>query len=132
MKTTPTDNGKVNPSPQSEDRPALKCYGCSAPGFTRAKCPTCNPVIKTEYSQFDQIQICTFSIAITPLTTVNMYVNGIYGKACVDTGSSPSLASETLYSPLKEKGVKFLQTSLNMAPGNGQRSKENSFITTIM
>lgn len=64
-KTTPSDNGKVNPSPLIEDRSTLNCYVCEATGFIQANCPSCSLLIKSESSHFELIQMYTCSTTTT-------------------------------------------------------------------
>lgn len=64
-KTTPSDNGKENPSPLIEDRSTLNCYVCEATRFILANCPSCSLLIKSESSHFELIQIYPCSTTTT-------------------------------------------------------------------
>ncbi|GFT28005.1 retrovirus-related Pol polyprotein from transposon 17.6 [Nephila pilipes] len=59
--------------------------------------------------------------ASASVSTVYLRINGIFGKACADTGSSLSIADETLYTLLKDEGAKFRNGTMCISLADGQR-----------
>ncbi|GFT14102.1 tudor and KH domain-containing protein [Nephila pilipes] len=76
-----------------------------------------------------QVPVCFVTTA--SLSTVYLRINGIFGKACADTGSSHSIAGETLYTLLKDEGAKFRNGTMCNSLADGQRSTEDVLITTV-
>ncbi|GFT03163.1 transposon Ty3-G Gag-Pol polyprotein [Nephila pilipes] len=116
---------------QQEDRPPVKCYGCGTSGFIRAKCPNCTAEPKTETSRFKFLEASSCFVTTASVSTVYLRINGIFGKACADTGSSHSIAGETLYTLLKDEGAKFRNGTICISLADGQRSTEDVLITTV-
>ncbi|GFU54805.1 retrovirus-related Pol polyprotein from transposon 17.6 [Nephila pilipes] len=143
-KPFPRINNRGYATKQQEERPTVKCYGCGTSGFIRAKCPNCTAEPKTESSRFEfleasscvlllqlRYQPYTCIVRYQPYSVSTVYVNGIFGKACADTGSSHSIAGETLYTLLKDEGAKFRNGTMCISLADGQRSKEDVLITTV-
>ncbi|GBN68124.1 hypothetical protein AVEN_224636-1 [Araneus ventricosus] len=116
---------------KQEDRPPEKCYGCGTPGFIRAKCPNCTTGPKAMSSRFEYFEASSCFVTTAPVSTVHLRVNGIFGKACADSGSSHSIAGETLYTLLKDEGAKFRNGTMCISLADGQRSMEDVLITTV-
>ncbi|GFT58136.1 retrovirus-related Pol polyprotein from transposon 17.6 [Nephila pilipes] len=114
-----------------EDRPPVKCYGCGTSGFIRAKCPNCTAEPKTESSRFEFLEASSYFVTTASVSTVYLRINGIFGKACSYTGSSHSIAGETLYTLLKDEGAKFRNGTMCISLADGQRSTEDVLITTV-
>lgn len=128
QRNVPKDN-KINPqnprnvSPRNtvkaEDRPAVSCYGCGRPGFIKTKCPTCSPSSRKEAAEFRAIHLQTFSIDEPQSTLLRVKINGINGIVCADTGASHTIAGETLYHLLIERGVEFEKIRMNVTLADG-------------
>ncbi|GFT27561.1 transposon Ty3-G Gag-Pol polyprotein [Nephila pilipes] len=104
---------------QQEDRPPVKCYGCGTSGFIRAKCPNSTAEPKTESSRFEFLEASSCLVTTASVSTVYLRINGIFGKACADTGSSHSIAGETLYTLLKDEGAKFRNGTMCISLADG-------------
>ncbi|GFT57691.1 transposon Ty3-G Gag-Pol polyprotein [Nephila pilipes] len=131
MKPFPRINNRGYATKQQEDRPPVKCNGCGTPGFIRAKCPNCTAEPKTESSRFEFLEASSCFVTTASVSTVYLRINGIFGKACADTGSSHSIAGETLYTLLKDEGAKFRNETMCISLADGQRSTEDVLITTV-
>ncbi|GFT66360.1 retrovirus-related Pol polyprotein from transposon 17.6 [Nephila pilipes] len=130
-KPFPRINNRDYATKQQEDRPPVKCYGCGTSGFIRTKCPNCTAEPKTESSRFEFLEASSCFVTTASVSTVYLRINGIFGKACADTGSSHSIAGETLYTLLKDEGTKFRNGTMCISLADGQRSTEDVFITTV-
>ncbi|GFT66297.1 retrovirus-related Pol polyprotein from transposon 17.6 [Nephila pilipes] len=130
-KPFPRINNRGYATKQQEDRPPVKCYGCGTSGFTRAKCPNCTAEPKTESSRFEFLEASSCFVTTASVSTVYLRINGIFGKACADTGSSHSIAGETLYTLLKDEGAMFRNGTMCISLADGQRSTEDVLITTV-
>ncbi|GFT64860.1 transposon Ty3-G Gag-Pol polyprotein [Nephila pilipes] len=130
-KPFPRINNRSYATKQQEDRPPVKCYGCGTSGFIRAKCPNCTAEPKTESSRFKFLEASSCFVTTASVSTVYLRINGIFGKACADTGSSHSIAGETLYTLLKDEGAKFRNGTMCISLADGQRSTEDVLITTV-
>ncbi|GFS68854.1 transposon Ty3-G Gag-Pol polyprotein [Nephila pilipes] len=130
-KPFPRINNRGYATKQQEDRPPVKCYGCGTSGFIRAKCPNCTAEPKTESSRFEFLEASSCFVTTASVSTVYLRINGIFGKACADTGSSHSIAGETLYTLLKDEGAKFRNGTMCISLADGQRSTEDVLITTV-
>ncbi|GFT11618.1 retrovirus-related Pol polyprotein from transposon 17.6 [Nephila pilipes] len=86
---------------------------------------------KTESSRFEFLEARSCFVTTASVLTVYLRINGIFGKACADTGSSHSVAGETLYTLLKDEGAKFRNGTMCISLADGQRSTEDVFITTV-
>ncbi|GBM08922.1 hypothetical protein AVEN_57464-1 [Araneus ventricosus] len=114
-----------------EDSPPVKSYGCGTPDFIRVKSPNCPTEPKVESSRFKYLEASFRFVTTAPVSTVYLRVNGIFGKACVDTGSSHSIAGEALYTLLKDEGAKFRNGTMCISLADGQHPTENALITTV-
>ncbi|GFT43926.1 transposon Ty3-G Gag-Pol polyprotein [Nephila pilipes] len=130
-KPFPRINNRGYATKQHEDRPPVKCYGCGTSGFIRAKCPNCTAEPKTESSRFEFLEASSYFVTTASVSTVYLRINGIFGKACADTGSSHSIAGESLYTLLKNEGAKFRNGTMCISLADGQRSTEDVLITTV-
>ncbi|GFT16797.1 retrovirus-related Pol polyprotein from transposon 17.6, partial [Nephila pilipes] len=130
-KPFPRINNRSYATKQQEDRPPVKCYGCGTSGFIRAKCPNCTAEPKTESSRFEFLEASSCFVTTASVSTVYLRINGIFGKACADTGSSHSIAGETLYTLLKDEGAKFRNGTMCISLADGQRSTEDVLNTTV-
>ncbi|GBL99764.1 Retrovirus-related Pol polyprotein from transposon 17.6, partial [Araneus ventricosus] len=130
-KPIPKVNNRDYAPRQQEDRPPVKCYGCRTPGFIREKCPNCTTELKAESSRFEYLEASSCFVTTTLVSTLYLRVNGIFGKACADTGSSHSIAGETLYTLLKDEGAEFRNGTMCISLADGQRSTEDVVITTV-
>ncbi|GFS72409.1 retrovirus-related Pol polyprotein from transposon 17.6, partial [Nephila pilipes] len=130
-KPFPRINNRGYATKQHEDRPPVKCYGCGTSGFIRAKCPNCTAEPKTESSRFEFLEASSCFVTTASVSTVYLRINGIFGKACADTGSSHSIAGESLYTLLKDEGAKFRNGIMRISLADGQRSTEDVLITTV-
>ncbi|GFS42793.1 transposon Ty3-G Gag-Pol polyprotein [Nephila pilipes] len=131
-KPFPRINNRGYATKQQEDRPPVKCYGCGTSGFIRAKCPNCTAEPKTESSRFKFFEASSCLVTTASVSTVYLRINGIFGKACADTGSSHSIAGETLYTLLKDEGAKFRNRTMCISLADGHRSTEDVLITTVI
>ncbi|GFU18307.1 retrovirus-related Pol polyprotein from transposon 17.6 [Nephila pilipes] len=130
-KPFPRINNRGYATKEQEDRPPVKCYGCGTSGFIRAKCPNSTAEPKTESSRFEFLEASSCFVTTASVSTVYLRINGIFGKACADTGSSHSIAGETLYTLLKDEGAKFRNGTMCISLADGQRSTEDVLITTV-
>ncbi|GFS70873.1 retrovirus-related Pol polyprotein from transposon 17.6 [Nephila pilipes] len=130
-KPFPSINNRGYATKQQEDRPPVKCYGCGTSGYIRAKCPNYTAEPKTESSRFEFLEASSCFVTTSLVSTVYLRINGIFGKACADTGSSHSIAGETLYTLLKDEGAKFWNGTMCISLADGQRSIEDVLITTV-
>ncbi|GFU14369.1 retrovirus-related Pol polyprotein from transposon 17.6 [Nephila pilipes] len=130
-KPFPRINNRGYGTKQQEDRPPVKCYGCGTYGFIRAKFPNCTAEPKTESSRFEFLEASSCFVTTASVSTLYLCINGIFGKACADTGSSHSIAGETLYTLLKDEGAKFRNGTMCISLADGQRSTEDVLITTV-
>ncbi|GFU39877.1 transposon Ty3-G Gag-Pol polyprotein, partial [Nephila pilipes] len=130
-KPFPRINNRGYATKPQEDRPPVKCYGCGTSGFIRAKCPNCTAEPKTESSRFEFLEASSCFVTTASVSTVYLRINGIFGKACADTGSSHSIAGESLYTLLKDEGAKFRNGTMCISLADGQRSTEDVLITTV-
>ncbi|GFT46870.1 transposon Ty3-G Gag-Pol polyprotein [Nephila pilipes] len=130
-KPFPRINNRGHDTKQQEVRPPVKCYGCGTSGFIRAKCPNCTAEPKTESSRFEFLEASSCFVTTASVSTVYLRINGIFGKACADTGSSHSIAGESLYTLLKDEGAKFRNGTMCISLAYGQRSTEDVLITTV-
>ncbi|GBM92728.1 Retrovirus-related Pol polyprotein from transposon 17.6 [Araneus ventricosus] len=130
-KPIPKVNNRDYAPRQQEDRLPVKCYGCGTPGFIREKCPNCTTEPKAESSRFEYLKASSCFVTTTPVSTLYLRVNGIFGKACADTGSSHSIAGETLYTLLKDESAEFRNGTMCISLADGQRSTEDVLITTV-
>ncbi|GFS79601.1 transposon Ty3-G Gag-Pol polyprotein [Nephila pilipes] len=89
------------------------------------------PEPKTESSRFEFLEASSCSFTTASVSTVYLRINGIFGKVCADTGSSHSIAGETLYTLLKDEGAKFQNGTMCISLADGQRSTEDVLITTV-
>ncbi|GFT23269.1 transposon Ty3-G Gag-Pol polyprotein, partial [Nephila pilipes] len=130
-KPFPKINNRGYATKQQEDCPPVKCYGCGTSGFIREKCPNCTAEPKTivPIRIFGSKFLCFVTTA--SVSTVYLRINGIFGKACAYTGSSHSIAGETLYTLLKDERAKFRNGTMCISLADGQRSTEDVLITTI-
>ncbi|GFT64692.1 transposon Ty3-G Gag-Pol polyprotein [Nephila pilipes] len=130
-KPFPRINNRGYATKHQENRPPVKCYGCGTSGFIRAKCPNCTAEPKTESSRFEFLEASSCFVTTASVSTVYLRINGIFGKVCADTGSSHSIAGETLYTLLKDEGAKFRKGTMCISLADGQRSTEDVLITTV-
>ncbi|GBN70155.1 hypothetical protein AVEN_90054-1 [Araneus ventricosus] len=120
-KTIPKVNNRDYAPRQQEDRPPVRCYGCGTPGFIREKCPNYTTEPKAESSRFEYLEASSCFVTTAPVSTVYLRVNGIFGKACADSGPSHSISGETLYTLLKDEGAKFRNGTMCISLADGQR-----------
>lgn len=135
------ERNKVNPqNPRNvssrntgkiEERPVISCYGCGRPGFIKAKCPTCSPTVRNETAEFKGIHLRSVSVEEPQSTLLRVKINGITGLVCADTGASHSIAGETLFHLLRERGVKFENTSMNVTLADGVQKETEVYTTKV-
>ncbi|GFT97371.1 transposon Ty3-G Gag-Pol polyprotein [Nephila pilipes] len=76
--------------------------------------------------------ICFSSSTPNQSPVLKLAVNGIWGIVCADTGSSHTIAGETLYLILQREATNFQKTRLSVSLADGQKAKEEVFTTSVV
>lgn len=133
-----TNSENVEKSPKNSDASeskALKCFGCGRIGFTRAKCPNCQPskpnVNNSTPASVQQVDIstCTIERAYKPLVPIS--VNGIKSIGCADSGAQVSIAGYPLVKQLQSQNCKFTETTATFSYADGQPKQEHVLQTNV-
>ncbi|GFY47838.1 retrovirus-related Pol polyprotein from transposon 297 [Trichonephila inaurata madagascariensis] len=95
---------------QVESRNPLSCYRCGKPGYTKSKCPDCNPS-KGDPAHFGILKVSSLSPS-NRNAVLRISINGVSGTAFADSGASHSIAGATLYTILLQQGAAFEKTSI--------------------
>lgn len=116
----------------TKDKLNLSCYGCGKVGYIKAKCPNCNPAMKSNFANFGLIHTNNCENSPGQMTFLKIFIKGLCGVACADTGATRSIASDTLYEILKSKGVQFRGETLTMCLADGQKNVVDALVTKIV
>lgn len=109
-------------------KPKLACYGCNAPGYVRANCPTCSnkPRSNTPMTvSFNSLGMCVGR----DIPMVNVELFGIPGQAYFDSGAKTSIASSNLKRIMEFKGCKFKTVDCRTTLADGS-TNVRKFLTT--
>ncbi|GFW33281.1 uncharacterized protein TNCV_2859591 [Trichonephila clavipes] len=115
------------------ERSPLRCYGCGKQGVIKSRCPTfnLNASQRTDVAT-NHINAYTAQIRSPRLTLIDITFCGIKGRVWVDTGSSHSMAGESMFQIFKDKGLLFRETTLAMSLADGQQITGEALTTQVM
>lgn len=116
-------------SMKNENRPSVSCYGCGNPGYIKAKCPNCTQQ-NTKAANFSQIRLQSASTTHRQTAVIAVEINGVPGTVCADTAATHSIAGESLYKLLREKGNDFQHTTLTIVLADGSK-QEKKYILLV-
>ncbi|KAL0811119.1 hypothetical protein ABMA28_010385 [Loxostege sticticalis] len=103
----------------------ITCYGCGEPGVVRSKCAKCNAGTKIGSVEVGFYALDPSLCEITRLRpTVDIQIDGVKGRAHLDTGAKLSVASYSLYSLLEQKGTKFITETATITLADGLRRRQ--------
>ncbi|XP_067622402.1 activity-regulated cytoskeleton associated protein 2-like [Eurosta solidaginis] len=94
-------------------KPKYACYGCNAPGVTRANCPNCiksEVVVKPNSVSFNSLNV-TIGRDI-PVVNIEMF--GVPGQVYFDSGVRTSVASVNLKRVMDYKGYIFKKVGVRL------------------
>ncbi|GFX78904.1 integrase catalytic domain-containing protein [Trichonephila clavipes] len=96
------------------------------------RCPTCNlNTSQRTHVATNHINAYTAQTRSPRLTLIDITFCGIKGRVCADTGSSHSIAGESMFQIFKDKGLLFQETTLAMSLADGQQTFQNPNVTNI-
>ncbi|GFU99132.1 retrovirus-related Pol polyprotein from transposon 17.6 [Trichonephila clavipes] len=107
------------------ERSPVRCYGCGKQGVMKSRCPICNlnASQRTDVAT-NHINAFTAQTRSPRLTLIDITFCGIKGRVCADTGSSHSIAGESMFQIIKDKGLLFHETTLTMSLEDGQQTTD--------
>ncbi|KAF8787755.1 Gag-Pol polyprotein-like protein [Argiope bruennichi] len=120
--------------PSYKDRPPLSCYGCGEPGVVKAKCAKCNPMVQGDRTQpptLNHMNFYSILMESQPSSIIEITICGSQAAVCADTGATHSVAGEKLYHFLKNKGLRFENSTVDMALADGHVQKTDILTTTV-
>ncbi|GFX78911.1 retrovirus-related Pol polyprotein from transposon 412 [Trichonephila clavipes] len=98
----------------------------------KSRCPTCNlNTSQRTHVATNHINAYTAQTRSPRLTLIDITFCGIKGRVCADTGSSHSIAGESMFQIFKDKGLLFQETTLAMSLADGQQTFQNPNVTNI-
>ncbi|GFY40888.1 retrovirus-related Pol polyprotein from transposon 17.6 [Trichonephila inaurata madagascariensis] len=106
---------------------------CGKPGYTKSKCPDCNPS-KGDPAHFGILKVSSLSPA-NRNAVLRISINGVSGTAFADSGASHSIAGATLYTILLQQGAVFEKTSISLSFADGlvtQKEVLRTFQTVLL
>ncbi|GFY75037.1 integrase catalytic domain-containing protein [Trichonephila inaurata madagascariensis] len=106
---------------------------CGKPGYTKSKCPDCNPS-KGDPAHFGILKVSSLSPA-NRNAVLRISINGVSGTAFADSGASHSIAGATLYTILLQQGAAFEKTSISLSFADGlvtQKEVLRTFQTVLL
>nr|XP_042913112.1 uncharacterized protein LOC122273114 [Parasteatoda tepidariorum] len=110
-----------------ELQPKLTCYGCGRQGYGKAKCPTFSPNVCAS-----AINLHACHISSSPIALLDVEISDIKARVCADTGATCSIAGETLFKMLKEKGAQFQTKEVVMTLANGSQTAVEACATQVL
>ncbi|GFX51442.1 uncharacterized protein TNCV_3103751 [Trichonephila clavipes] len=118
---------------EPNERSPLRCYGCGKQGVIKSRYPTCNLNASQRTDvETNHINAYTAQIRNFRLTLIDITFCGIKGRVCADTGSSHSIAGESMFQIFKDKGLLFQETTLAMSLADGQQTTFEALTTQVM
>lgn len=127
--TTPTE--KPTATVTSEEKTAVTCYGCGAPGVFRSNCSNC----KAKESPPKPVSFYALNTTIQQnhvrVPTIEISIKGNTGYAFIDTAARTSIASDLLYRILLGAGVQFTERNAEISLADGTVKMEALLICTV-
>ncbi|GFY68324.1 retrovirus-related Pol polyprotein from transposon opus [Trichonephila inaurata madagascariensis] len=115
-------------------RRTIKLYQtCGKPGYTKSKCPDCNPS-KGDPAHFGILKVSSLSPA-NRNAVLRISINGVSGTAFADSGASHSIAGATLLLLLLLSTRLLLKTSISLSFADGlvtQKEVLRTFQTVLL
>ncbi|XP_028162014.1 uncharacterized protein LOC114353992 isoform X2 [Ostrinia furnacalis] len=103
-------------------KPTVTCFGCGLPGVIRSNCPNCKSTksdCNVNLPAFAAFSPKLIDVCMRP--KLGIEILGLHGSALVDTGAKQSVASDSLYRVLVEKGQKFDTVKLFISLADGSK-----------
>lgn len=117
-----SSKSEVSNKDENGAKMVIKCYGRGKHGFVRSNCPDCKPTVNAASVELDFSHVMLSLEA--PIPTIPCQINGLAESAFLDTAAKTSIASETLYERLVEKGCKSTFRKANIKLADGKVKKD--------
>ncbi|KAI5642060.1 hypothetical protein NE865_05752 [Phthorimaea operculella] len=108
----------------------FSCYGCGTPGVYRSNCKICTKKPPQSAGPRGSLGFCAIDIHLQRHSRpmVFLKVNGLDGKAYVDTCAKVSVASHELYMMLKKQGQVFYEEIATIVQADGIAKRQRILV----
>ncbi|KAI5631532.1 hypothetical protein NE865_15753 [Phthorimaea operculella] len=108
----------------------FSCYGCGTPGVYRSNCKICTKKPPQSTGPRGSLGFCAIDIHLQRHSRpmVFLKVNGLDGKAYVDTCAKVSVASHELYMMLKKQGQVFYEEIATIVQADGIAKRQRILV----